>query len=298
MLTSETVRAHFTKAGRGFTRINLKQSFVLDAPIGLPPINEQRAIADFLDDKCAKIDEAIRIKEEQIKLLQERRQILIQQAVTRGLNPDAPMKDSGIDWIGRIPVHWEIQRAKWLFQKMDREVRKQDGIVTCFRDGQVTLRAKRRTAGFTTALKEHGYQGVREGDLVIHAMDAFAGAIGVSDSDGKSSPVYSVCRPRISGLVEPKYYAYFLRSIALSGFLTSLAKGIRERSTDFRFKDFSELGLPLPKLGEQQEIVHYIAGEGTKIDDAISQRLAGISLLKEYKSTLINAAVTGKIKVC
>ena len=83
-----------------------------DLALAVPPLPEQRAIAAFLDGKCATIDEAVRIKEEQIALLRERRQILIQQAVTRGLNPDAPMKDSGIDWIGQIPAHWECKSVR------------------------------------------------------------------------------------------------------------------------------------------------------------------------------------------
>ncbi len=100
-------------------------------------------------------------------------------------------KPSGVEWIGVIPEHWEIYKGKWLFVKEERPARKEDGIVTCFRNGEVTLRTNRKTDGFTIALKEHGYQGIRKGDLVIHNMDAFAGAIGVSDSDGKSTPVYS-----------------------------------------------------------------------------------------------------------
>ena len=132
-------------------------------------------------------------------------------------------KDSEIEWIGSIPTHWKIEKAKWLFSKAERPVKKEDDIVTCFRDGQVTLRSNRRTEGFTNALKEHGYQGIRVGDLVIHAMDAFAGAIGVSDSDGKSTPVYSACVPRKQGLINPYFYAYYLRDLALSGFIVSLA---------------------------------------------------------------------------
>ena len=97
-----------------------------------------------------------------------------------GFRPYEAYRDSGVDWIGTIPSTWDVQRAKWLFKRMDRAVRPDDDIVTCFRDGEVTLRNNRRTEGFTTALKEIGYQGIRKGDLVIHAMDAFAGAIGVS----------------------------------------------------------------------------------------------------------------------
>ena len=147
-------------------------------------------------------------------------------------------KDSGLPWIEKIPSSWKTERAKWLFQKMERSVRPEDEVVTAFRDGQVTLRKNRREEGFTNALQEHGYQGIRKGDLVIHAMDAFAGAIGVSDSDGKSTPVYSACVPRGEHYVNNSYYAYLLRSLSQSGFIQALAKGIRERSTDFRFKRF------------------------------------------------------------
>lgn len=94
-------------------------------------------------------------------------------------------KDSGVKWIGEIPSHWGLRRAKYMFNKEKREVRDIDDVVTCFRDGEVTLRKNRRTTGFTESFTEIGYQGVRKGDLVIHQMDAFAGSIGVSDSDGK-----------------------------------------------------------------------------------------------------------------
>ncbi|WP_267779915.1 restriction endonuclease subunit S, partial [Vibrio cholerae] len=164
-------------------------------PIFEIPEDTQKLIANYLEKKTAQVDDAIAIKEQQISLLKERKQIIIQQAVTQGLDPNVPMKDSGVDWIGKIPEHWEVRRAKYIFKKENRPVSLEDDVVTCFRDGQVTLRTNRRTEGFTFATKEHGYQGIRKGDLVIHAMDAFAGAIGVSDSDGKSSPVYSACTP-------------------------------------------------------------------------------------------------------
>lgn len=268
-----------------------------DLQLAVPSLPEQRAIAAFLDEKCAKVDEAVRIKEEQIALLRERRQILIQQAVTRGLNPAATMKDSGIDWIGQIPAHWEVRRGKHLFLKVSRPVRQSDEIVTCFRDGEVTLRSNRRTEGFTTALKEIGYQGVRKNDLVIHAMDAFAGAIGVSDSDGKATPVYSVCVPLGKDAVDPHFFSQLMRQIALSGLLVSIAKGIRERSTDFRYNDFANLWLAVPPLSEQKEITAHIKDITAQIAGVIAIKQDQIVTLKEYKTSLINAAVTGKIKV-
>ena len=156
-------------------------------------------------------------------------------------------------WITSMPDHWKTQRAKTIFTKQSRPVRDEDDVVTCFRDGVVTLRKNRRTKGFTESTQWSGYQGIRKGDLVIHVMDAFAGSIGVSDSDGKSTPVYSVCTPKID--VNNHYYAYLLREMARTGFIQSLYRGIRERSSDFRFEVFAGLYLPLPPRDEQDQIV-------------------------------------------
>lgn len=209
-----------------------------------------------------------------------------------GFRPYEAYKDSRVDWIGSIPSTWDVQRAKWLFKRMDRGVRPEDDIVTCFRDGEVTLRSNRRTEGFTTALKEIGYQGIRKGDLVIHAMDAFAGAIGVSDSDGKATPVYSACVPRQPNSVDPTFYAYYMRHLALSGFLVSLAKGIRERSTDFRFNDFAELEVPFPTLAEQRAIVSFLDEKCAKADGAVKIKEDQIALLRERRQIIIQDAVT------
>lgn len=201
-------------------------------------------------------------------------------------------RDSGIPWLTEVPTEWDIQRAKWLFHKMDRPVRPEDDVVTAFRDGEVTLRTNRRTEGFTNAIQEHGYQGIRKGDLVIHAMDAFAGAIGVSDSEGKSTPVYAACVPRGIFDVSPRYYAYALRFVALSGYILSLAKGIRERSTDFRFKDFGEMEMPVPDLYTQNRIVKFLDEKTAEIDAAVAKKRRLIDLLNEQKAILINRAVT------
>jgi type I restriction enzyme S subunit len=205
-------------------------------------------------------------------------------------------KDSGVPWLMEVPRHWEIQKGKWLFLKAERKAKKEDGIITCFRDGQVTLRTNRKTEGFTIALKEHGYQGIRKGDLVIHNMDAFAGAIGVSDSDGKSTPVYSVCIPRKYNEVNPYYYAYFLQNLAKNRFIESLAKGIRERSTDFRFNDFGLLLLSKPPFSEQAAIASFLDRKTALIDKAISIKEKQIELLKERKQVLIYKAVTRGLK--
>ncbi len=201
-------------------------------------------------------------------------------------------KDSGLQWLGDMPSHWALRKSKYIFNRVQREVRSVDGVVTAFRDGQVTLRSNRRTEGFTESIKEIGYQGVRKGDLLVHAMDGFAGAIGVSDSDGKCSPVCSVCVPTDSEQIHVAYFGYLVRQLAVTDFISSLAKGIRERSTEFRFSEFSVLDLALPTKNEQAEIASFLDHETAKIDALIEKQQRLIELLKEKRQAVISHAVT------
>ncbi len=207
-----------------------------------------------------------------------------------GLKPYAEYKESDIPWARSLPSEWQTERAKWLFTKMDRPVRPQDEVVTCFRDGMVTLRKNRRLRGFTEATVESGYQGIRKGDLVIHGMDAFAGAIGVSDSDGKGTPVYNVCQPR-PGVVA-RYYAHTVREMSRAQWILALAKGIRERSTDFRYEMFGNQFVPLPPPDEQAAIVRFLDHANRKIDGFIRAKRKLIGLLNEQKQAIIHRAVT------
>ncbi|MEO8466782.1 MAG: restriction endonuclease subunit S, partial [Gammaproteobacteria bacterium] len=206
------------------------------------------------------------------------------------LKPYAEYKESGLPWLEQVPGHWESERAKWLFTKMDRPVRPEDEVVTCFRDGMVTLRKNRRLRGFTEATIYSGYQGIRNGDLVIHGMDAFAGAIGVSDSDGKGTPVYNVCQPR-SG-VNARFYAHLVREMSQSQWILALAKGIRERSTDFRFETFGNQRVPLPPPAEQATIVRFLDWANGRLERAIRAKRKVIALLGEQKQAIIHRAVT------
>lgn len=199
-------------------------------------------------------------------------------------------KQIGLPWLDRIPAHWKVQRAKSMFKKMNRPASESDEVITCFRDGEVTLRSNRRTTGFTESLKEIGYQGIHKGDLVIHVMDAFAGAVGVSDSDGKGTPVYSVCTPK--GNYNNYYYANIIRIMAKAGYIQSLYRGIRERSSDFRFEVFADQYLPIPPREEQDAIVRFLDAKCAKIDSLIKLKERQIALLNEKKQNIINQAVT------
>jgi type I restriction enzyme S subunit len=207
-----------------------------------------------------------------------------------GLKPYEQYKESDIPWARMLPSSWQTERAKRLFTKMQRPVRPEDEVVTCFRDGMVTLRKNRRLRGFTEATVYSGYQGIRKGDLVIHGMDAFAGAIGVSDSDGKATPVYNVCQPG-KGVVA-SYYAHTVREMSRAQWILALAKGIRERSTDFRFEMFGNQFVPLPPPVEQAAIVRFLDHANRKIDGFIRAKRKLIGLLNEQKQAIIHRAVT------
>ena len=199
-------------------------------------------------------------------------------------------KDSGVKWIGEIPSHWGLRRAKYMFNKEKREVRDIDDVVTCFRDGEVTLRKNRRTTGFTESFTEIGYQGVRKGDLVIHQMDAFAGSNGVSESDGKCTSVYHCCTPK--GSYDAHYYAHLVRLMAKRGYIQSLYRGIRERSSDFKFPVFGNQFLAIPPLHAQQAIVDYLKDKTLKIEQYVSARERERELLDSLKQSEIAIVVT------
>lgn len=191
-------------------------------------------------------------------------------------------------WLPELPQYWGLARGRTIAQLVQRPPSAEESVVTAFRDGQVTLRSNRRVEGFTEAPQETGYQGVRTGELVIHSMDGFAGAMGVSESDGKMSPVvhiYSVPDDN------PYYVAYALRVAALSGFIQSLAKGIRERSTSFDKPTFKDMLLPHPCRKEQDAIVAYLDRETTRIDTLIEDQQRLIEMLRERRADLISHAV-------
>lgn len=259
----------------------------------LPPLDEQQRIAEFLDRECGKIDGVKADIQAQIDTLEQYKRSVITEAVTHGLNPSAPMKDSGIPWVGQFPTHWTKKKGKYILRYMSKPVKQDDGVITCFRDGEVTLRSNRREDGFTMADKEIGYQGVDVGDLVVHGMDGFAGAIGISDSRGKASPVLNVLNTKQN----KKYIMYYLRSMAYGEVFTALSTGIRVRSCDLRWNKLAELLYPLPPIDEQNNIINYIDEQIARTNDIIADKKSQIDTLDGYKKSLIYEYVTGKKEV-
>ena len=259
----------------------------------IPPLDEQKIIAEFLDAKCSEIDALIAEIQAQIETLEQYKRSIVIETVTKGLNRNLPMKDTGIQWVGEIPETWDCVKGKYILKYITKPVKEDDGVITCFRDGEVTLRSKRREEGFTMADKEIGYQGIDIGDLVVHGMDGFAGAIGISDSRGKASPVLNVLETKQN----KRYIMYFLRSMAYGDVFLALATGIRVRSCDLRWNKLAELFYPIPSLGEQDEIVKHIDRVIEKTNSIIVEKKAQITTLEAYKKSIIFEYVTGKKEI-
>lgn len=281
------------KFAKGILEIRLRISIsdLFKRPIPLPNIEKQRKIADYLDKECAEIDTILEKTHNSIEEYKKLKQAIITQAVTKGVREDRPMKESGIIWLDAVPEDWEISKIKYAIFPHEKPVFPTDDVITCFRDGTVTLRKNRREEGFTVSFTENGYQGVDVGDLVIHGMDTFAGAIGCSDSRGKTSPVVHVC----STIGNNRYFMYFLRYMAYSSVLMDFSNGVRIRSSDFRnFKKLAVFEMLVPPLEEQNEIVNYLDNTLAKIEQVVNQKESLLDELDSYKKAVIYEYVTGK----
>ena len=272
---------------------SMTQSTYNNFRVPLPSSDEQNRFVNYLDSKCSEIDAISADIQKEIETLEQYKRSVITEAVTKGLNPDVEMKDSGVPWIGKMPANWTCIKGKYILKYMQKPVKPDDGVITCFRDGEVTLRSNRREDGFTMADKEIGYQGIDVGDLVVHGMDGFAGAIGISDSRGKASPVLNVLDSRQN----KKYIMYYLRSMAYGDIFAALATGIRVRSCDLRWNKLSVLLYPVPPLEEQAEIVQYIEDTLNKVNGVIGEKKQQLTVIDSYKKSLIYEYVTGKKEV-
>ncbi|WP_421827000.1 restriction endonuclease subunit S [Larkinella sp.] len=264
----------------------------------LAPLTEQTRIAEFLDRKTAQIDQAIAQKERLIELLNERRQVMIHQAITRGLNPDVPMKDSGIEWIGEIPAHWEVKKLKYVLT--ERNDRSDTGLETMLMMSQehgLVVRAEyheKAIAGQTSI----GSKKVLYNDLVFNKLKAHLGVFFKSTIEevGLVSPDYAVYTS--NGVVEDlKFLELLFRHPAYIWQFICSATGIVEGLIRLYTGDLFNIRISVPPLTEQKEILAEVNEKSSQIESALKKMEYEIKLLQELKSTLINSAVTGKIKV-
>jgi type I restriction enzyme S subunit len=272
------------------------EDFVKNFATGVPPISEQRAIAAFLDRETGRIDALITKKERQVALLGEKRAALLSRAVTRGLDPGVPMKETGVAWLGQVPAHWSVVRAKAVFREINERSESEDEeLLTVSHITGVTPRSEKQVYMFMAETLE-GYKRCKAGDLVINTMWAWMGALGTAFQDGVVSPSYNVYRFRQPNF-EPRYYDRLFRTAEFVAEINRFSQGVWKSRLRLYPEEFFQIRIPYPPEEEQQVIADFLDCETKRIDVLIEKITEGITRLREYRSALISAAVTGKIDV-
>ena len=299
LLSSEDFRFEgirsMTGAG-GLKRVSAEAVRNYEVKISDPEV--QAAIARFLDCETGLIDGLIEKKTRFIALLKEKRVAVITHAVTKGIDPDAPMKDSGVDWLGRVPAHWDVLRIAALFREVTRpadpalpvlSVSIHDGVT----DGELADEDRDRKVALSEDRTK--YQGVAPGDLVYNMMRAWQGAFGAVTVKGLVSPAYVVAAPVTT--FRTKFIEHLLHTKSAAEEIRRFSRGIADFRMRLYWDHFRALKVCLPPLEEQDRILSEIDAETARIDGLITLTERSIDLLREKRAALITAAVTGKIDV-
>ncbi|RWD02066.1 MAG: restriction endonuclease subunit S [Mesorhizobium sp.] len=276
----------------------INASDLMRVTIPLPPPREQTAIAAFLDRETAKIDALVDEQKRLIELLKEKRQAVISHAVTKGLDPDAPMKDSGVEWLGEVPADWEIRRLASLFREVGEPGNDELPILSVSIHHGVSDKEldeddlERKVSRSDDRSK---YKQVQPGDLVYNMMRAWQGGFGSVQTIGMVSPAYVVARPKTefaTGFIEA-----LLRTPAAVEEMRRRSRGV----TDFRLRlyweEFKDLRVALPPVGEQRRLMGHVAEHNARSQALIAESAHLIELLNERRAALVSAAATGKIDV-
>ena len=298
-MNSRIARAQFDVESNSTTGLaNLNGTIIANIQIPVPPSSEQSSIVAFLDRETEKIDALIAEQEQLIALLKEKRQAVISHAVSKGLDPNAPLKDSGVEWLGDVPAHWEVRRIGTLFREAIEQgndalpilsVSIHDGVSDReLSDDEVDRKVTRSD-------DRSKYKIVRPGDLAYNMMRAWQGGFGAVLVDGMVSPAYVVARP-IQNL-ETRIVEHLLRTPQAVEEMRRHSKGV----TDFRLRlywdEFKDLRIALPTLEEQRAVLSYIDRFDSDASALVESCESAIALLEERRSALISATVTGKIDV-
>ena len=265
-------------------------------PFFLPSPNEQGIIVNYIEAKTSKIDAYVADKEKEIELLQELKQKTSADAVTKGLNPDAKMKDSGISWIGEIPEHWEQYRFATLFKEKSICNHINEELLSVYLDrGVIRFSEDNNKRTNPTSKDLSKYQLVDIGDFVLNNQQAWRGSVGVSRYRGIISPAYFIFE--MSSKLNPLYANYLLRSTSCVAYYYICSKGIGSIQRNLDWGSLKQKKLAIPSLDEQQSIVSYIEEKCQKMDKLASELQSEIDYLKEYKQRLIADCVTGQVNV-
>lgn len=275
------------------SRLRLYPIYFFSFKTILPPLSEQQKIVEFIEGKTQKIDACISEREKQLQLLSELKQRVIADAVTRGLNPNAPMKDSGISWIGQIPEHWEVRRLKYCFTERTEKNHPNEPILCATQSRGVIPQSMYENRVVVVNKGFEGLKFVKEGDFVI-SLRSFEGGIEYAYYQGIISAAYTILTP--NNIKHTEYFKHLFKSFTFIQLLQTCVTGIRE-GQNINYSLLSRKFIPIPPLSEQEAIVAYIDQKCEKINAMVADIEKEINYLKEYKQRLIADAVTGAINV-
>lgn len=290
----KTLMRQFYKQTTGLQNIDIPD--YLGMKVVLPPAKEQEGIVAFLDEKTAAIDDLVAQVEREIELLKEFKQAEIARVVTKGLNPNAPMKPSGIAWIGDIPQHWNLKNLRHYLKMVSDKGHPEEQLLSVVREQGVIIRDVESQDENHNFIPDDlsGYKLVKVGQFAINKMKAWQGSYGVSSYQGIVSPAYYVCDLNFAN---KQFFNEAIRSKIYVPFFTQYSKGIRVGQWDLSPIGLKQIPFVEPPIEEQQEIVDYIDRKTTEIDRLVVELTYQVEYLKEYKQRLIADVVTGKINV-
>ncbi|WP_308517106.1 restriction endonuclease subunit S [uncultured Varibaculum sp.] len=296
-MISSSWRHQLQRAVQGVKVFSITQSMFGEVTLLKPPLKQQKRIVEYLDHKTTEIDHLLYKLRRQVELLERYRRELIAHTVTHGLDPDVPMRDSGIDWVGEIPLAWKCARAKALFFQRKEKSRQTDVHLTPSQKyGVLPQEEYIRVSGTKPVLNLSAPDNMKHvdiGDFIIH-LRSFQGGLELSSYVGKVSNAYTVISGRKD--VNNQYFRWLLKSPLFISRLSTLTDQLRDGQS-ISFGIFSKMFFPLPPLEEQEQIAIFLETKTTEIDSTISNINKQIELLGKYRKQVINDAVTGKVRV-
>lgn len=294
-LLSSLGQEQLTGEAYGGTKVQLSLEDVRNLWFAHPPLAEQHRIGAYLDAETAQMDALVAEKEQMLKLLEEKRAAQISHAVSRGLNPRAPLKPSALPWLGDIPKHWDLKRSKWLLRERDqRSETGEEEMLTVSHLTGVTPRSEKDVNMFEAETNE-GYKLVSADQLVINTLWAWMGAMGIARHEGIVSPAYHVYR--IMPELLPEYVDYLVRTEAFKAEVIRYSKGVWSSRLRLYPEGLHEVWLPVPPLEEQRAIVAHLTSERERTAGLEAALRDSIQLIQERRRALITAAVTGQIAI-
>lgn len=261
--------------------------------IPIAPKDKQKKISDFLDEKCGGIDLLIKNIQEEIDVLEDYKKSVISEGVTRGLDDKASLKDSGIFYMGQIKETWSVSKIGYICTKLSRTFLSEDTALVCSNKGKVLIRDENAVGKMVS--EDNAMQGIKKGDIAIHGMDTWHGAIALSEYDGKITRVVHVC----DSTEDKRFVVYYMQYLAFQGVYKLISNGVRGNTSDFRSWDkVKDIYIPLPESREEQtRICDYLDWVCKEIETAINNKREQLEMLEQYKKATIYEYVTGKKEV-